>query len=406
MKIIRRTFFKFCGAAAIGVAMGKLGLDLSSVRAYAVDLGKNLEQGGNKMSAKFTAYEYVPSGFEMVIENKEVKAWNLWWNVKELTDDPEAWDNEIRLINQMQGKLGELTVDQRLIRAQMAEFCRRYPLFPESIDILCKEIGEGRFSNPARIGCEGRGLLKMLGYHEAESVNEEQKEILKKYVGSLRTWLVQGRPENPTESKVFGILGQSTKAKETFVEKVLSGIDCEEPSILSLKKLSEHKCGETHGESAFAHRSPYPFCCLCCDAFDWSAPIPKCRCAYSMIIDAGLLCAGTFGEERSIFDESIRFTEENTLVYAFAINAWLNEVPSKPVTPLTTARYIPKDNALEIAERVHSSLGEKDEAKEWLVACLLKTIKDNQRGDDQRTELIDDFPEATSWFRKEHGIGP
>ena len=75
------------------------------------------------MSAKLVAYKYVPPGFEMVIEKKEAKAWNLWWNVQ-LTDDPESWDDEIKAINKMQDRLGELTEDQRLIRAQMAEFCR------------------------------------------------------------------------------------------------------------------------------------------------------------------------------------------------------------------------------------------------------------------------------------------
>ena len=73
--------------------------------------------------------------------------------------------------------------------------------------------------------------------------------------------------------------------------------------------------------------------------------------------------------------------------------------PIKACTPIITPRYITKDNALEIIERVHSSLGEKDKAKEWLTACLLKTIKDNQRHG-KRTELIDDFPETTSWFRR------
>ncbi len=43
MKITRRTFFKISGASAIGVAIGKLGLDLSPAHAYAADLRKNLK---------------------------------------------------------------------------------------------------------------------------------------------------------------------------------------------------------------------------------------------------------------------------------------------------------------------------------------------------------------------------
>jgi len=344
------------------------------------------------VSAKLVAYEHVPIGFEMVIENKKVKAWNLWWNTR-LTDDPETWDNEIKLINKMQERLGELTADQRLMRAQMAEFCRRHPLFPQSIDILCKEIGTGRFSKPVGIGCEGRGLLQTLGYHDPQSLNEQRKEILTDYARSLEKWLVQGRPENPTESKVFGFLGQSTNTKKAFVEKLISIINPEEPPISSFKKLSEDECRRPHGKSILDRPTPYPFCCFKCDGS--VAPNPVCQCCYSMILDAGLLCAGTFGEKRSIVDESRRFTEENILAYAVAINSWLKEVPLKQVPPLKT-------DALEIAERVPSSLGDKDEAKEWLTACLLKTIKDNQRWDNKRTELIDDFPEATSWFREKY----
>ena len=52
---------------------------------------------------------------------------------------------------------------------------------------------------------------------------------------------------------------------------------------------------------------------------------------------------------------------------------------------------------MSIAQRVHSALGKKDEAKEWLAACLLKTVKNNQRWH-KTTELIDSYPQATSWL--------
>ncbi|MCK4483162.1 hypothetical protein KAU55_08020 [Candidatus Bathyarchaeota archaeon] len=90
-----------------------------------------------------------------------------------------------------------------------------------------------------------------------------------------------------------------------------------------------------------------------------------------------------------------RFIEEYILVYAISINSWLKEAPPKHVTLPTNACCIAKDNASEIAEKIHSSLGEKNKAKEWLTACLLKTIKDNQRWH-KRTKLINNFPDATS----------
>jgi len=347
------------------------------------------------MSAELMDYEYVPLGFEIVIKNTDVemgKIWNLWHNVK-LTDDPRSWDSEINLINKMQGRLGKLTLDQRLIRAQMAEFCRVSPLFPRSIDVLCEEIGRDRFSKPAKIGCEGRDLLDSLGYHDQASLNEQQKQILSDYVGSLKKWLGQSKPETPTESKVFGFLGQPTDRKVALAEKLVNMVDSDKLSASSLMKLTEDVCREKHKDLQILGRPLNCFECL-----SGKGDIPRCQCCYSMLLDSGLLCAGTDGEIRSMVDEFRRFTEENVLVYSAAMNSWLRGAELKPVTMPKDAHHI-KDNGLEIAKEVHASLGEKDEHKQWLVACLLKTVKDNQRWH-KRTELIDGFPEATSWFRE------
>jgi len=354
------------------------------------------------MTARLVAYEYVPSGFEIVIDNKDVemgKVWNLWYNVK-LTDDPKSWDSEIKSINKMQGKLGELSEDQRLIRAQMAEFCRLHPSFPQSIDILCKEIGDNRFNKPVKRGCEGRGLLDSLGYHNSENLNEQRKEVLTGYVRSLAKWLEKDQPEAATEFKVFGFLGKPTDRKVVLVGEVVKVVDPNEPSVSYLRRLAKDVCSETSkdfGTHAGERYLGRPFNCFKCLPEEVS--IPKCQCCYSMFLDAVLLCAGAFGEKRSMFDEFRRFVEENILAYSVAINSWLKEASPKHVTSLITTRFISKGNVLEIAERVSSSLGEKDEVKEWLTACLLKTVKDNQRWH-KRTELIDDFPEATSWFRE------
>ena len=347
------------------------------------------------MSAKLVVYESVPLGFEVVINNTDVemgKIWNLWHNVK-LTDDPESWDSEIHLINKMQGRLGKLTVDQRLIRAQMAEFCRVCPLFPRSIDIICEEIGTGCFSKPAKIGCEGRDLLDSLGYYDRASLKEQQKEILSEYARSLRKWLRQEQLKTSTEFKVFGFLGQLTDSKLSLAEKLVHIADSDEPSVSSLMRLTEDACKDRHKDFQILGRPLNCFECL-----PNQGGVPKCQCCYSMLLDSGLLCAGTDGEMRLMVDEFRRFTEENILTYSAAINSWLRGAHPKPVTMPKEARYI-KDNGLEIAEKVHAFLGEKDEAKEWLAACLLKTVKDNQRWH-KRTELIDGFPEATSWFRE------
>ena len=361
------------------------------------------------MSAKLVAYEYVPSGFETVIENKDVemgKTWNLWWNIK-LTDDPESWGSAIKSINKMQDRLGELSVDQRLIRAQIAEFCRRHPLFPRSIDILCKEIGDGLFTEPAKIGCEGRGLLDSLGYHDTQGLNDQRKGILIEYTQVLKKWLVQSSPEDPTEFKVFRFLGQSTNAREAFVEKLVSAIDSEVPLGTSLRKLCEDACRKAsefktawiedgcRGRSAF-----HPVCCLGCQEGCLEVTsVPDCQCYDSMFLDAGLLCAGTFSGQIQMAGEYRRFIQEYILIYTIAINSWFEGVSPKHVTLPIVTHYASKTRVLEITEKIHSSLGEKDKSKEWLMACLLKTIMENQRWH-KRTELIDGFPEATSWFRE------
>lgn len=354
------------------------------------------------MSPKLVAYEYVPSGFEMVIANTDVemgKVWDLWWNVK-LTDDPESWDSEIKAINKMQSRLGELSVDQRLIRAQMAEFCRLHPLFSQSIDILCKEIGEDRLSKPVKMGCEGRGLLDSLGYHDYGHLNEQRKEILTKYVKSLQKWLGHAQPETPTESKVFSFLGHPADSKMALVAKFVHVIDPDEPSVSPLRRLGEDMCKGAHSDfetPVGEHYLGRPFNCFKCLPQETS--IPKCQCCYSMFLDACLVCIGTFDEKRSMLAEFRRFIEENILSYSIAINSWLNGAPLKHVTWPKNMRYVSKDSVFKITEKIHSSLGERTKVKEWLTACLLKIIKDNQRWH-KGTELIDNFSRATSYFRE------
>jgi len=347
------------------------------------------------MSVKLVTYEYVPLGFEMAIEKTEGRIWNLWYNVQ-LTDDPEVWDSEVKSINRMQGKLGELSMDHRLIRAQMAEFCRIHPLFPQSIEILCKEIGDQRFSTPVKVGCEGRGLLDSLGYHDSESLAEQQKQVLKNYAKSLKEWLKQGYPESLIGSKVFGFLGKPTRDKVDWIENLIRIIDTDRPSLSSIQNVVEDACRRKNTDFLTKARVKYlgrPFNCFKCEEG------AKCGCCFPMFIDAGLLCVGTLGEERSMVDEYRRFIEENILAYSVAVNSWLKGTPPKNIMTLITPSYITKDNALEIARGIHSVLGEKNEVKTWLTACLLKTIKSNQRWH-KTTELIDGFPEATSWFKK------
>lgn len=347
------------------------------------------------MSATLLPYEYVHPGFEIIIEKNQLRVWNLWWNTK-LTDDPEAWDDEIRLINQIQGKLGELTEDQRLIRAQMAEFCRYNPLFPQSVDILCKEIGEGCFNGRAIMGCEGRGLLDSL---LEQPVGDQWKDILKEYALSLENWLVQDRPLTARESKVFGFLGKPTDEKRDLVKKLIPIVRTDELSPYSLMKFSESACKGASTDSEGLRDRPFN-CYGCQVGTSERTSDPECPCCCAMFIDASLLRAGRSDEELSIPGKFKRFVEENVLVYSLAISSWMREESPKSVTTSAPADFLDEADVIQISKSVHSSLGQKNEMKEWLTACLLKTLKDNQRWHEGK-ELIDDFPDSVSWLKEE-----
>ena len=360
------------------------------------------------MSTELFPYQYVPAGFEIVIDlgsgaehghRGEIVPgsgggiWNLWWNVT-LSDNPETWDDEVKAINRMQTKLGNLTDDHRLIRAQTAELCRDHPPFPLSIDILCEEIGTGRFSTPTRMGCEGRALLETLGYHDPISRDNQQMEDLKAHAASLERWLQRSSPQGPTDCKVFGFLGQSGPRKQAFAEKLLSALSFETPSLSSIIRLCHQECQQTYGQSFLEFPGRPAVCFGCLREHPPGAPLPACCC--SQVIGAALVCAGTFDEDRTPYAYRL-FREENILAYAAAINSWLEVASPEDVRWPQDGKFVAVDDSLRIAQTVHSSLGEKDEVKEWLASCLLKTIKSNQRWH-KTSELIDDYPRVASWL--------
>lgn len=350
------------------------------------------------MDVRLMPFEHVPAGFEMVLAKGEVcpgsagGTWGLWFNTT-LTDDPAAWDDEIWRINRLQADLDSLTDDQRLIRAQMAGFCRLGSHFPESIEVLCHEIGSGRFSVPWRLGCEGRCLLQALGHEGPEALSEQRRLVLGEYAAALDDWLAGKEPVSPRERKVCGFLGRRD-SQEAFVSDLVGVLRVETPSIGCLKEL----CATQYGES----RKSRPFnCCSCEGSGGEEGVAPGCMCSYAMVIDAGLLGAGAVAQGVSLGEwcaEFSRFTQEHVLAYALAVNAWLEDREAGTVPALDAAGFLDAEEAQGIAMRVRAALGERSPAKVWLAACLLKTVASNQRWH-KRRELIDAVPEATSWLR-------
>jgi hypothetical protein len=331
--------------------------------------------------------------------DKEVKAWGLWWNVK-LTDDPAVWDGEIKVLNEMQWHLGALTDDQRLIRAHIAEFCRISLFFPDSIDLLCEEVGTGRFLMPLHVGCEGRGLLSSLGHVDAPVQSGWRSRILSEYREGLRCWLEEEKPAKPRGLKVFGFLGKCDEWKKALVERLITGIIPEGAAVTQLKEASERVCSESRGVSVLAGKVR-PFACFDCSDCLETGTGPGCPCAYATLIDATLLCAGDQRAE-SFSAEFTRFAEEHVLVYSAALNSWLTGGRPDAGKLYDGLRYI-AGGGMGVAGRVHAALGERSDSKIWLAGCLLKTVAGNQRWHNS-IELIDAHPEATSWLRSAEDV--
>jgi hypothetical protein len=84
-----------------------------------------LAKGGHVIITRLLCHEYVPLGFEIVIDRgshaelghkgesvpgSKGGIWNLWWNIT-LSDNPQTWDDEVKAINKMQERLSGLTDD-------------------------------------------------------------------------------------------------------------------------------------------------------------------------------------------------------------------------------------------------------------------------------------------------------
>jgi len=328
------------------------------------------------MAAKLIAHDRVSAGFETTIRSTgegPEKSWNLWWNIT-LSDDPTTWDDEVRDINRMQDRLGGLHPGQRLVRAHIAEFCREHPLFPQSIDVLCAEIGAGGLSRPVKIGCEGRGLLDSLEHHTTYSLLRQHYAILRLYHDGLERWLAGEPPANATEAKVLHWLGPITRDKGTFVGRILVVLQSPDPSRSAIRGLCREQCHGIRG-TALLDKLARPFHCF--DCRDSDPDRGQCPCCWGMFLDGALMCTGSAHEETPQARQT--FIEEHVMAYSMAVSEWLKETGPASITWPIEGEYVTEDGFRATAEKVQTSLGPRNAVKEWLASCLLKTLRDNQR---------------------------
>jgi len=347
--------------------------------------------------SRLLSYHHVTPGFEIVMKNNSMHSecgggiWNLWWNVQ-LSDDPTSWDKEIRALNTMQRESGTLTNNHRKVRIHMAEWCRNNDTFPTSLDILCAEIGNERITTPWTIGCEGRGLRESLGINSTADDRLEQRVFFfNSYQIAFKAWISQREPENLIEAKILGYLGEMTREKVALVDMLRRHLV---PAIPSTATLKEKYREETEG--IFGESLTQCLACETCTETVRDQSYPKCSCCERFYIDA-LLLLHRFIEPNEMYKEMFRFHQECLLAYMYAVNAWLIDEEPTLVTDVCKPTYLIDQLAEQIPKQVKRLLGYRTPIKEWLAGCLLKTIRGNRSWKDN-PQLIDDYPEASSWL--------
>ncbi|MFW9843652.1 MAG: hypothetical protein ACFFEV_03675 [Candidatus Thorarchaeota archaeon] len=346
---------------------------------------------------RLISYQHVPAGFEIVINENSLYPgsgggiWNLWWNVQ-LSDDPAVWDREIRALNTMQKEIGPLTSDQRHVRIHMAELCRNSDTFPTSLDILCAEIGAEKITTPWNFGCEGRNLRETLGIAANPDDRLEQRVFLfNSYQIAFSSWIHEKEPENLFEAKVLNYLGDINRNKVELVNALRKLVNPALPSTNSLRDLYIEETRRYFGE-------PLRQCLNCGEIADIinNQCYPGCSCCERFYIDT-LLLVSKFIEPNEMYREMFRYHQECLLGYMFAINSWLIEEESTLVTDVMSPIFLNQQMAKQIPIQVKRLLGERSQVKEWLAGCMLKTMRSN-RSLESSTQIIDDFPEASSWL--------
>ena len=340
-------------------------------------------------------YPYVPLGFEMVLSEEDGVTllspgscggcWGLWFNVS-LSDDPASWDDEVLRLNQLQVTLPALSDEQRLVRAHVAELCRYHPLFPGSVEGIIRNVGAGKPLDASNVGCEGRGLLRTLGVQTEKQQAEQGRGVALNTSRALRRALRGDEPVSPLEKKHSLLVERIDSGSRGAVSWLADVLARGEPETKSFRELCS-----AHGRRAYEDTSPTgrPFHCFRCE--QGSGP-----CCFSQQTEATLLCLSEMetGEAGKLYR---RFSEEYVLAYCDALNSWLaDQLPVNPWTDIE-ALYVDEAEAQAIAEETAETLGEKTPLKVWLVGCLLKTLKSNQRWHGHE-ELLDDVPGAVSWL--------
>lgn len=343
-------------------------------------------------------YERVPIGFEVATaEGKEVTV--PLWNGGMFMGNEEDWDDEVRFINELQKRLRKLDKNARLLRLQIIgnEQCN-YKFF-QNISKILEGIGRMYPRND------------VLGHvpnvpDYLRPLEQDRLEMGKAHLKILELWL-QGRSASEAKSAlprhkhvvdpIYQALGERTSLKKLYVERMtisfsypvlhwsgeadLSNVDgktvddfgINHPRGLEIdKRIAEAKSVKlTYRESNFGNKKQFGDEILAYIVYRGRG---LCNHKFFRHFDIILKSIGK-GEWRK--DNPPRGKERAELAekisqFVFALDSWLAEVEKEK-------SIVENPAARNVIEEVYGSLGERTPVKEWLAACLWKTMKDNKK---------------------------
>lgn len=387
------------------------------------------------MKHRLVPYDQIEPGFESIrVEDDEdtpastiasdhsgslMRKWSTWNG----RDDPAQWDDEIRLINGLQARLGSLDEDVRRIRAHIASLTPCDASLPMAVDELLDATGRGRLREPSfRNGCWNCGM-----WWKTKGTQPRQLESMRA-IHDVVTGRLAGKPEDETILKypyaagfvrrTYKWLGPSTELtdlQKLLVERMLLPFEfltvesCTTPFSewdSSVRELSESvmkNCFAEGGRGAEidteiatqvglpkitmrfpdqARQAPIgdpqkmDLYILCCALAHGLHTLSDCHHSTFRWIESWIYSIGTgrwgiptrrLGSERQRVGRLL-------FGYLLGIDRWLMGIPMQFLLLDFGHVGLGLDPKNEIV-RVYAYLGtRKTQVKEWLVACLWHSL--------------------------------
>jgi hypothetical protein len=360
-------------------------------------------------------YEETRPGYELLVEETcigprdmgvfktvqskylEICLWNIWEKKK----DPADTDVEKRRINEMQLALNYLSDDDRYIRLQIADLERCHYTFPRNVDLILEGIASGKVCLDETISCEPpwAWMLKVLRQRrglqmvEAAGANTRQKKV-GTYTRILAAWLAESDPcalkedlPNPIglAETIYSRLGVPTKLKSLYILKLLYSLN-----FWAYPPLEQHGRWERYSDITKVFDLAIQQELEGCEdrvgrRIDRNHDSGLCHHSFFRHVDHLIAWIGSEdsvklpgeGEERK------RIHKEVTN-YVHVLGSWL-----AGRTLEEAATIWPECEGT--GQRLYDLLGDPALRKRWLVACLWKTLQENQAH--HGLGALDDQPE-------------